>query len=91
VSANRRQWGLYGLAIAIVSLQEVAQASAQTRPNNPPMMRTPNLVHPGRFVGPDSVRFPSPPAPATVLDMESGTEMPMRQGRASRKQAGRSK
>jgi hypothetical protein len=95
VSANRTQWCLHGLAVAVISLIAVVQASAQAKIglNNPNVVRaTPMIVHPGRFAGPDSVRLRTLPAdPVIVVDMDPTGGMATAQRRAGRKHGGKSK
>jgi hypothetical protein len=85
-----RHWWLCALAVAVTLLQAIGQPSAQTRPLAPSnVARTPpNVVHPGRFVGPDSVRFPTRPIPIIVVDIDPTAGMATAQQRARRKQIG---
>jgi hypothetical protein len=69
VSAN--QWCPLGLAVVLMSLQAMAQASAEPWPNSPNIRMTPRIVHPGRFAGPDSVRFSTRAEPVIAVDMTS--------------------
>jgi hypothetical protein len=68
-----------------MSLQAMAQASAEPGPNSPNIRVTPRIVHPGRFAGPDSVRFPVQPVIGVDITStdETGTI-----ARRSRKRAG---
>lgn len=96
MTANRTQWCLHGLAVAVILLQALVQASAQAKigPNNPPNVgrMTPTIVHPGRFVGPDSVRLRTLPAdPVIVVDMDPTEGMATAERRAGRKHIGKSK
>jgi hypothetical protein len=63
---------LIGLAMAVLSLQGLAEASAQDKVGRPPPTNLtptqPNVVHPGRFVPPDSVRFPTTPPRETLVE-----------------------
>jgi hypothetical protein len=95
VTANRPQWCLHGLAVAVISLIAMVQASAQARigPNNPNIVRmTPMIVHPGRFAGPDSVRLRTLPSdPVIVVDMDPTEGMATAERRAGRNRGGKSK
>jgi hypothetical protein len=94
MTSYRKQARLLGFAVAIISLQAMAQAWAQARvgPNAPPNTGrvVPHVTHPARFFGPDSVHLPTRPAPVTVLPMD-GTEGMAMAGRTRRKHAGRPK
>jgi hypothetical protein len=95
VTANPAQWCLRGLAVAVIWLVAMVQASAQGRIglNNPNIGRiTPMIVHPGRFAGPDSVRLRTvPPDPVIVVDMDPTEGMATAERRARRKHGGKSK
>jgi len=89
VTANRRPWWL-GLAVAIISLHAMAPASAEPGPNSPNVQIRPAIVHPGRFVGPDSVRFPTRPEPVIAVDTTSTGDV-VTTRRRGRQQTGKAK
>jgi hypothetical protein len=90
VTANRRHWWLHGLAVAIISLHAMAPALAEPGPNTPNMQIRPAIVHPGRFAGPDSVRFPTRPEPVIAVDTTSTGDI-VTTRRRGRKQTGKAK
>jgi hypothetical protein len=90
VTANRKHCWLHGFAVAVISLHAMASASAEPGRNSPNMQIRPAIVHPGRFAGPDSVRFPTRPEPVIAVDTTStGDIVTIR--RRGRKQTGKAK
>jgi hypothetical protein len=90
VIANRRPWWLLGLAPAVISLHAMAPASAEPGSNSPNVQIRPAIVHPGRFAGPDSVRFPTRPEPVIAVDTTSIGDIATTR-RRGRKQTGKAK
>jgi hypothetical protein len=90
VTANRTPWWLLRLAVAVISLHTMVPASAEPGPNSPNMQIRPAVVHPGRFVGPDSVRFPTRPDPGIAVDTTSTGDI-VTSRRRGRKQTGKAK
>ena len=90
MTANRRPWWLHALAVAIISLHAMVPVSAEPGPNSPNVQIRPVVVHPGRFVGPDSVRFPTRPEPAIAVDTTSTGDVATSR-RRGRKQTGKAK